>query len=241
MEGQGEAVSLPKWCRFSHGVSGERCRCDELSGLEPHPRLRRGADAIRVSCWHLQVVCDVADHERRALPVPRYLQSRRPGPSLGQELGDRQRRVSPGQGRETGLIRIFIPAKILDNPALLTNDPNYINRLRASGSPALVKAWLDGDWNIIEGAFFPEFDPDAARHHAATNSPALDPFSLNGLGLRVPLQLGWWAVVQDDFIHDKRRMPKNAIIRYREWYGSSGAEQRPQAACRCRRQGGRAT
>ena len=45
---------------------------------------------------------------------------------------------------------------------LLNNDPGYINRLRASGSPALVRAWLDGDWNIIEGAFFPEFDP--TRH-----------------------------------------------------------------------------
>ena len=68
----------------------------------------------------------------------------------------------PVKDAETGLIRIFIPAKISDNPALLNNDPGYINRLRASGSPALVRAWLEGDWNIIEGAFFPEFDP--TRH-----------------------------------------------------------------------------
>ena len=53
---------------------------------------------------------------------------------------------------------MFIAAKVTDNPALLKNDPNYVNRLRASGSPELVRAWLEGDWDVIEGAFFPEFD-----------------------------------------------------------------------------------
>ena len=128
----------------------------------------------------------------------------------------------PIKDAETGLIRIFIPAKISDNPSLLNNDPNYINRLRASGSPALVRAWLDGDWNIIEGAFFPEFDP---LRHVIT--PPRIPlhwtrFRTMDWGSASPFSLGWWAVVQDDMIHDKRRLPKNAIIRYREWYGASG-------------------
>lgn len=127
----------------------------------------------------------------------------------------------PVKDPETGLIRIFIPAKINDNPALLGNDPNYINRLRASGSPALVRAWLEGDWNIIEGAFFPEFDP---TRHVIT--PPRIPlhwtrFRSMDWGSASPFSLGWWAVVQDDLIHDKKRLPKNAIIRYREWYGSS--------------------
>jgi hypothetical protein len=128
----------------------------------------------------------------------------------------------PVKDLETGLVRIFIPAKINDNPALLGNDPNYINRLKASGSPALVKAWLEGDWNIIEGAFFPEFDPSL---HVIT--PPRIPlhwtrFRSMDWGSASPFSLGWWVVVQDDFIHDKRRLPKNAIIRYREWYGASG-------------------
>jgi hypothetical protein len=127
----------------------------------------------------------------------------------------------PIKDPETGLVRIFIPAKINDNPALLGNDPNYINRLRASGSPALVRAWLEGDWNIIEGAFFPEFDP---TRHVIT--PPRIPlhwtrFRSMDWGSASPFSLGWWAVVQDDFVHDKKRLPKNAIIRYREWYGSS--------------------
>jgi hypothetical protein len=129
---------------------------------------------------------------------------------------------NPVKDAETGLIRIFIPAKISDNPSLMNNDPGYINRLRASGSPALVKAWLDGDWNIIEGAFFPEFDP--VRH---VITPFRFPlhwtrFRSMDWGSASPFSIGWWVVVQEDMIHDGRRLPKNAIVRYREWYGASG-------------------
>ena len=107
------------------------------------------------------------------------------------------------------------------NPALLSNDPAYINRLRASGSPALVRAWLEGDWNVIEGAFFPEFDPN---RHVIT--PFRMPLSWTRFrsidwGSASPFSIGWWIVVQDDTIHDKRRLPKNSIVRYREWYGAS--------------------
>ncbi len=128
----------------------------------------------------------------------------------------------PVKDAETNLIRIFIPAKISDNPQLLNNDPGYINRLRASGSAALVRAWLDGDWNVIEGAFFPEFEPD---RHVIT--PIRMPlhwtrFRSMDWGSASPFSLGWWIVAQEDFIHDKRRIPKNSIIRYREWYGASG-------------------
>jgi hypothetical protein len=127
----------------------------------------------------------------------------------------------PVKDAETGLIRIFIPAKIQDNPALLNSDPNYINRLRASGSQALVRAWLEGDWNVIEGAFFPEFDPN--RH--VITPPRFPPhwtrFRSMDWGSAAPFSLGWWVVVQEDVVHDKRRIPKNAIVRYREWYGSS--------------------
>lgn len=56
----------------------------------------------------------------------------------------------------------FIQAKAADNPALLKADPDYVNRLRAIRDPRLRRAWLDGDWNVFEGQFFAEFDPE--RH-----------------------------------------------------------------------------
>ena len=50
--------------------------------------------------------------------------------------------------------RIFIPSKIQDNKPLMDNDPGYIDRIKGSGPEWLVKAWLEGDWNIAPGAFF---------------------------------------------------------------------------------------
>ena len=50
--------------------------------------------------------------------------------------------------------KIFISSKIQDNKPLMDNDPGYIDRIKMSGPEWLVKAWLDGDWNIAPGAFF---------------------------------------------------------------------------------------
>jgi hypothetical protein len=58
--------------------------------------------------------------------------------------------------------RMYIPSRVQDNKILMTNDPGYIARLHEIGSPELVKAWLDGDWNVITGAYFPEFN--LAKH-----------------------------------------------------------------------------
>jgi Terminase large subunit, T4likevirus-type, N-terminal len=47
--------------------------------------------------------------------------------------------------------RVFIPSKLKNNRILMDADPDYENRLRSSGPPWLVKAWLDGDWNASAG------------------------------------------------------------------------------------------
>lgn len=48
---------------------------------------------------------------------------------------------------DDGQQRVFIPSRIADNPALLAADPTYVDRLKASGPPWLVRAWLEGDWD----------------------------------------------------------------------------------------------
>ena len=55
--------------------------------------------------------------------------------------------------------RVFIPAKLSDNPVLMS-DPSYVARLYQSGSAELVRAWLHGDWTIVDGAFFDCWEPD---------------------------------------------------------------------------------
>lgn len=56
--------------------------------------------------------------------------------------------------KEGGMLRCYIPARLEDNPAMLKNDPDYIDRLEALGDPLLVRAMKEGDWDIVAGAMF---------------------------------------------------------------------------------------
>jgi hypothetical protein len=56
--------------------------------------------------------------------------------------------------KQGGMLRQFIPARAEDNPALLRNDPGYLDRLEGMGNAALVKAMREGDWNAVFGAAF---------------------------------------------------------------------------------------
>ncbi len=53
----------------------------------------------------------------------------------------------------------FIPAKVYDNPVLLSADPEYVRQLE-SLPQKLKDAWLFGRWDVFEGQFFPEFQPE---------------------------------------------------------------------------------
>lgn len=116
---------------------------------------------------------------------------------------------------------VFIPAKLSDNKILVGNDKDYKNRLRGMGSVALVKAMLDGDWDVIEGAYF---DCWSSKHHviAPFEIPNSWPrFRSGDWGSYSPFSFGWWAVVNDDHRLDNGRLlPRGAIVRYREWYGT---------------------
>jgi hypothetical protein len=136
-----------------------------------------------------------------------------------------------------------IPSRIRDNAILMQRDPGYVSRLYLVGSAQLVKAWLDGDWTAIEGAFF---DCWSQRNIVA---PFPVPkgwvrFRSADWGSASPFSIGWWAVVQDDYplqrfsmhvgtpssksarvpdrgLENKWSLPRGALVRYREWYGST--------------------
>lgn len=65
--------------------------------------------------------------------------------------------------------RKFIPAKVTDNPHLM-KDKSYLKML-ASLSPVKRQQWLDGNWDVFEGAAFPEFD----RGHHVVKPFAIPP------------------------------------------------------------------
>lgn len=52
---------------------------------------------------------------------------------------------------------MFIPATVFDNRALLEKDPGYIDMLN-NLSDGLRQAWRDGNWDMLAGQYFCEFD-----------------------------------------------------------------------------------
>ena len=53
----------------------------------------------------------------------------------------------------------FIQSLVTDNEVLMRQDPEYKENLE-SLPPALRKAWLEGSWELSEGAYFAEFSVD---------------------------------------------------------------------------------
>lgn len=121
---------------------------------------------------------------------------------------------------DVSLDRVFIPSRIGDNHIMLHRDPTYVLRLRQSGSEQLVKAWLEGNWDIVDGAYFAEFSE--AKHVLASSFANNIPnsamrFRAFDWGSAKPFSVGWYALSDGEW-----GLPKYALLKYREWYGASG-------------------
>lgn len=129
----------------------------------------------------------------------------------------------------------FIQSLVTDNIPLLKAQPDYVAQLRSLPAK-LRKAWLEGDWNILEGQFFEEFRaaPDVvAANKAGVMLDAdelrkqrrwthvIDPIDLSygepsewtifrsyDFGYSKPFSCAWWAV---DF--------EGTMYRIMEFYG----------------------
>lgn len=127
----------------------------------------------------------------------------------------------------SGMRRMFIRSRLQDNAIGLVNDPRYSDRLEGLGSPELVRALKEGDWSVIAGAFFPEFD--ALKH-------VIEPFQIPSHWIRIramdwgssaPFSVGWYAVSDGTVTipwmgndSGKLLIPRGALVKYREWYGA---------------------
>lgn len=120
---------------------------------------------------------------------------------------------------QTALERIYIPSRVTDNAHL---GADYIQRLKASGSENLVKAWLLGDWSVIDGAFFPEFSFD--RHVIRPFPVPVEWGRARAMdwGSASPFCVLWFAIASDwHTTHERVTIPRGAMVVYREWYGAS--------------------
>lgn len=125
--------------------------------------------------------------------------------------------TNPFTGEVVRKNRVFIPSKLSDNRYL---GSGYVANLYQSGSKELVRAWLAGDWDVVEGAFFDCWD--AARHvvRPFTIPDEWTRFRSGDWGSASPFSFGWWAVVGDTYrTSEGLTLPRGCLVRYREWYG----------------------
>ena len=122
---------------------------------------------------------------------------------------------TPFDDPDTGLTRMFIPSKVTDNKYLRDNK-QYMSLLKSSGSAELVKAWLDGDWDVVAGAFFDCWDRTRHVIRPFTIPADWQRFRSFDWGSSRPFSVGWWAIADGTTDH-----PRGSIVRYREWYGAS--------------------
>lgn len=106
---------------------------------------------------------------------------------------------------------VFIQAKVTDNAALMAAQPEYVDQLKAL-PPKLRKMWLDGSWDVAEGAFFEDFldREEGYQDRKWTHVIPAKGFKLPKTwevyrsfdwGYRRPFSCGWWAVDYDGVIY----------------------------------------
>ena len=133
--------------------------------------------------------------------------------------------IKRASAEEGGMLRQFIPALLEDNPSMSQDDPGYETRLQGLGSKTLVQAMRYGDWDVIEGAFFDNWEPRRHIVRPFEVPPVWLRFMSGDWGSARPFSFGWWAVVSDAVTVDARdggkiRLPRGCMVRYREWYGA---------------------
>lgn len=120
--------------------------------------------------------------------------------------------------------RVYIPARLTDNPHLMINDPGYIDMIKQAGSEELVRAWLDGDWDVVVGQYFKEFS--RARHVIPTVPLPIAwsvRFRAMDWGSSRPFAVLWFVVADGDPLPGVDRIiPRGSLVVYRELYGWNG-------------------
>jgi len=124
--------------------------------------------------------------------------------------------------KEGGFLRQFIPASLDDNPSL--DREQYAANLSGLGNAELVKAMLEGNWDVVAGA---ALDISRDKHMLRPFKPPeyWAKFQVLDWGYVRPFSIGWYCVADEDTTlaaqgeWPERFIPKGAVIRYREWYG----------------------
>lgn len=128
-------------------------------------------------------------------------------------------RTPAGKEESRKQARIFVPSSVFDNPSLLENDPQYVQRL-ASMPEAERNALLYGDWDSFSGQVFTEWRNDPEHYEDRIGTHVVAPFKIPdswtiwcGMdwGYARPFSVCWFAVD-----------PSRRLWHIREYYGCTG-------------------
>ena len=104
---------------------------------------------------------------------------------------------------------VFIQSLVTDNIALMRQQPEYIEQLKAL-PPKLRDAWLYGNWDVYEGQFFEEFLDQPEHYRDRRYTHVIEPFKPPegwrvyrsfDWGYNKPFSCAWWAVDYDGCIY----------------------------------------
>ena len=112
-------------------------------------------------------------------------------------------------GRTIKWSRVFIPGKLEDNKPL---DDSGAYRANLMNKPEhLRKMLLEGRWDVVEGNYFAEWNPEAHICKAFIPPASWKRWMAADWGTATPYAIGWWT-----------RAPDGTIYCYRELYGDGG-------------------
>lgn len=126
-------------------------------------------------------------------------------------------RVSDDEG---GMLRQFIPAKLDDNPTV--NGIEYRKALQGLGRPDLIKAMLEGSWDIVAGGMFDDvWMPKVVRPHQEIPAGWRIDRSFDW-GSSHPFSVIWWAEADGTSAKNGWCPKKGSVIAIAELYGWNG-------------------
>ena len=128
-------------------------------------------------------------------------------------------------------IRVAIRSSLDENRVLLEAQPDYRDKIRqAADNPAILKAWLSGDWDVVSGGMFDDCwaqGRHVLRPFAIPHSWTID--RSFDWGSSRPFSVGWWAQSDgSDYVDangDVRSSVRGDLFRIYEWYGWNGRER----------------
>jgi hypothetical protein len=137
--------------------------------------------------------------------------------------------VSHGEGhvfkapiQDGGMSREFVPAKSKENVIMLKNDPAYSERIMGLGDDRLALAYLEGSWDLEEGAAFADLwdsNVHVIQNISIPRSWKLD--RSHDYGYSAPAATLWWAESDGTYaiINDRKVIvPRKSIIMISEQY-----------------------